>query len=136
MLHIADYIERHGCPMNYHGGRGENSGKIKIKGNARLTNKHKDTLNYDIGQRISEKDVIDQVSNVYYQRNGYWPSSFCNETDIMHSTNRIQLCSNTLPVYNTNLNTRPRYVLTCEVTSNTHDDNIPEKINIHVDCGG
>ena len=71
MLHITDYIERHGCPMNYDGSRGENFGKIKIKDNARLTNKQKDTLNYDIGRRISEEDVINEVSNVYYQRNGY-----------------------------------------------------------------
>ena len=31
MLHITDYIVRHGCPMNYDEGRGENFGKIKIR---------------------------------------------------------------------------------------------------------
>ena len=39
MLHFVDYIQRHGCPINYDGSRGENFGKLKIKDNARLTNK-------------------------------------------------------------------------------------------------
>ena len=75
--------------MNYDGSRGENFGEIKIKDNACLTNKQKDTLNYNIGRRISEEDVINQVSNVCYEKNGYWSSSFCNETDVMHNADRI-----------------------------------------------
>ena len=51
MLHITRYIKRYGCPMNFDGGRGENLGKIKIKDNAKLTIKQKDTLNFDIGRR-------------------------------------------------------------------------------------
>ena len=39
MLHICDYIERHGSPLNYDGSRGENFGKVKVKDNAKLTNK-------------------------------------------------------------------------------------------------
>ena len=136
MLHISDYIKRHGCPMNYDGSRGENFGKIKIKDNARLTNKQKGTLNYDIGRRISEEDVIDQVSNVYYQRNGYWPSSFCNEMDIMHNAKRIQLINNGSRENNPLSNRRPRYILTCDVTSNEHDDNIAEEVDVHIDWGG
>ena len=31
MLHVCDYIKRHGSPSNYDGSRGENFGKIKIK---------------------------------------------------------------------------------------------------------
>ena len=53
MLHIVDYIKRHGCPMNYDGSRGENFGKLKIKDNAQLTNKQKETLNFDISRIIS-----------------------------------------------------------------------------------
>ena len=57
--------------MNYDGSRGENFGKLKIKDNAKLTNKQKGTLNVDIGRRISEEHVIDQVSNVCYSNKGY-----------------------------------------------------------------
>lgn len=67
MLYACDYTEKHGCPMNYDESRGENFGKLKIKDNAKLTNKQKDTLNFDIGKRISEEDMIDQASNVYFQ---------------------------------------------------------------------
>ena len=35
--------------MNYDGSCGENSGKLKIKDIAKLTNKQKHTLNFDIG---------------------------------------------------------------------------------------
>ena len=136
MLHITHYIERHGCPMNYDGGRGENFGKIKIKDNAKLTNKQKDTLNFDIGRRISEEDVIDQVSNVYFQRNGFWPSSYCNETDIMDNANRIQPRNNMFRASNTVSSTRPRYILTCDVTSNEHDENLAEEIDVNIDWGG
>ena len=45
MLHVVDYITRHRFPMNYDGSCGENFGKLKIKGNAKFTNKQKDTLN-------------------------------------------------------------------------------------------
>ena len=136
MLHITHYIERYGCPMNFDGGRGENFGKIKIKDNAKLTNKQKDTLNFDIGRRILEEDVIDQVSNVYYERNGYWPSSYCNETDIMVNANRIQPRQNISRASNTVCNTRPRYTLTCNVISNEHDVNLAEEIDVNIDWGG
>ena len=83
MLHITDYIKRHGYRTNYDGSRGENFGKIKIKDNARLTNKQKDTLNYDIGRRISEEDVINQVSNVCYEKNGYWQRGYNQEVMVL-----------------------------------------------------
>ena len=46
-------------------------GKLKTKDNTKLTNKQKDTINFDISRRVSEEDVIDQVSTVYYQNVGY-----------------------------------------------------------------
>ena len=58
MLHVTDYIMRHGSPVNYDGPRGENDGKVKIKDNAKLTNRQKSKLNFDNGKRISEEDVI------------------------------------------------------------------------------
>ena len=39
MLHMCDYIKRHGCSMNHDGSRGEMYGKLKIKYDAKLTNK-------------------------------------------------------------------------------------------------
>lgn len=74
MLHVCDYIKRHGSPLNYDGSRGKNSGKIKIKDNAKTTNKQKQTFKFDIGRRISEEDVIDNASNISQQNKGYWSS--------------------------------------------------------------
>ena len=83
MLHVVDYIKRHGSPLNYDGSRGENFGKILIKDNAKLTNKQRDTLNFDIGRRLSEEDIINKASNVFHENIGLWPSEFCNEIDLM-----------------------------------------------------
>ena len=38
MLHVCDSIERHECPMNYDGSRGDTFGKLKMKNNAKLNN--------------------------------------------------------------------------------------------------
>ena len=59
MLHLIDRVIRRGCLMNYDGSRGESLGKVLTKGNAQLTNKAKDALNFDIGRRLSEEDVVD-----------------------------------------------------------------------------
>ena len=136
MLHITDYIVRHGCPMNYDGGRGENFGKIKIKDNARLTNRQKATLNYDIGRRISEEDVIDQASNVYFQQKGYWPSKYCNETDIMMNANRIQRKVNHNHSVDSEVNKKSRYKLVCSMNTNEQSDDLPIEYDIVVDWGG
>lgn len=78
--------------MNYNGTRGESFGKLKIKGNEKLTNEQKNALNF--GRRISEEYYVDQISVVYYANMNYWPSEFCNETDNMMSGNRKQLSKN------------------------------------------
>ena len=41
--------------MHNDGSRGQNFGKLKRKDNAKLTNKQKGTLNFDIGRQISEE---------------------------------------------------------------------------------
>ena len=51
-LHIFDYIQRYGCPMNYDGSRGENIGKTNIKDNAERASQQKSTLHYNISKRI------------------------------------------------------------------------------------
>ena len=61
---------------------------------------------------------------------------FCNETDIIHNFNRIQPRNNGSIPHNTIKNRRPRYILTCDVMSNEHDDQIPEEINVRIDWGG
>ena len=70
MLHIIDCITKHGYLVNYDGSRGENFGKLEMKDNAKLTNKEKDALSFDISRRISEEDIIDHISTIYYQNNG------------------------------------------------------------------
>ena len=52
--------------MNYDGSRGENFGRLKIKGDTKFTNEQKGTLNFDISRQIPEEHVIDQVPHVYY----------------------------------------------------------------------
>ena len=85
MLHVCDYIQRYGAPINYDGFRGENFDKVKHKGNAKITNKIKDTLNLDIGNRIAEKDVINQASIIYHNDNGHESSQFWSD---IHITNQ------------------------------------------------
>ena len=77
MLHTLDYIQRHGSPLNYNGSHGEKFGKVLIKDNAKLTNKQKDTLNFDIARRLAEEDILDQASFIYYENTDlffYWYS--------------------------------------------------------------
>ena len=90
MLYVCDYIKRHGSLLNYDGSRGENFGKVKIKDNAKLTRKQKGAINFDIGRRISEEDLIDNASVLFKGNKGYWSSEFCNDTDIAVNANRIQ----------------------------------------------
>ena len=136
MLHIVDYIKRHGCPMNYDGSRGENFGKLKIKDNAQLTNKQKETLNFDISRRISEEDIVDEICTVYYQNMGCWPSSFCNETDLMKNANRIQ--GNVRAVSHSGFSikhaTHPRFKLKVTIEPSDNDD-VTEVVSVHVDWG-
>lgn len=83
-LHIVDYIERFGVPGNWDGSRPEFFGKEIVKDHAKLTNKQKETLNFDISRRICETDVIDEVSKIFYQKHSRWPSQYCNDVDIMN----------------------------------------------------
>ena len=47
-----------------------------------MTNKAKDTLNFDIGRRLSEEHVVDQASNMCFQNEGVWPSNFCSNQEM------------------------------------------------------
>ena len=67
MLHVVDYIKRYGSPSNWDGGRGEHFGKTMVKDHARRTNHQKETLNFNIACRISESQIIDEISNVIFQ---------------------------------------------------------------------
>ena len=57
LLHIVDYILRHGSPSNWDGSRSEHFGKLIVKDNAKLTNHQKDTLNFDISKRLYNNSV-------------------------------------------------------------------------------
>ena len=135
MLHICDYIQRHGSPLNYDGSRGENFGKVKVKDNAKLTNKNKDTLNLDIGKRIAEEDIINQASVIYHNNNGHWPSDFCNDIDIAMNANRLQSKNHKINYLERQSNTYPRYSIVCAVEYNEHDNSIPEDVNVRIDWG-
>lgn len=81
--------------MNFDGLYAENLGKLKIKDKAKLMNKQKVTLIFDISSRIFEGDIVDQISTICYTNMGHWPSDFCNETGSMTNTNRMQPSRNT-----------------------------------------
>ena len=122
VLHIVDYIIRHGSPMNYDGSRGEYFGKTKIKDNAQLTNKQRETLNFDISRRLTEEDIVDEISAVYFQNYGEWPSKFCNiNVD-------KDMCS-------IEKKTRPRFHLKSSVDNSLSTENENE-INVDIDWGG
>ena len=137
MLHVCDYIKRHGSPLNYDGSRGENFGKIKIKDNAKITNKRKLTFNFDIGRRISEEDVIDSASNIFQQNKGYWPSEFCNDTDIAVDANRNSNDNSAVQKLKCGVSNKPKYKIICTVDyEDTNREGVIENLNLHLDWGG
>ena len=136
MLHVCDYIQRHGSPLNDDGSRGENFGKVKIKDNAKLTRKQKGAFNFDIGRRICEEDLIDNASSIFQRNKGYWPSEFCNDTDISLDANRIQKTFDGTVGIKKSVSNRPRYKLICTIENNENDDEIAEEVNVHIDWGG
>ena len=136
MLHIVDYIKRRGCPMNYDGSRGENFDKLKIIDNVQLTNKQKETLNFDISRRISEEDIVDEICTVYDQNMGCWPSSFFNEIDLMKNTNRIQGNVRTASHSGFSIKhaTHPRFKLKVTIEPSDNDA-VTEVVSVYVDWG-
>ena len=136
MLHVCDYIKRHGSPLNYDGSRGENFGKVKIKDNAKLTNKQKPTFNFDIGRRISEEDLIDNASNVFQQNKGYWPSEFCNDTDIAGNAERNNHNNVAVQGLKAGDSNNPKYKIMCSIDFDETNMEIQEKVNLHLDWGG
>ena len=120
MLHLVDYIIRHGSPMNCDGSRGENFGKTKIKDNAKLTNQQKDTLNFDIGRRVSEEDVVDEASSIFFTNMRRWPSKYCGDQDlVLHFNDSLKPNKN---------KSCPRYYIRVNFTDNS--DN-PNTLNIY-----
>ena len=136
MLHVCDYTQRYGTPINYDGSRGENFGKVKIKDNAKLTRKQKVAFNFDIGRRISEEDIINNISNILQQNKDYWPSEYCNDTDIAANINMIQTNNSRVQQLNKGVSDKPRYKLICCIEHNENDNNIAEEVNVYIDWGG
>ena len=133
MLHLVDYIIRHGCPMNYDGSRGECLAKVKVKDNAKLTNKCKLTLNYDIGRRIAEEDIVDQISTVYFENEKKWPSKYCSDQDMIH---QLDIDDN-LNDSSEFLYTKPKYHIVTSVETVDENMNLSnDKYNIEIDWGG
>ena len=91
ILHIVDYIQRFGAPNNWDGSRGEHFGKTLVKDNAKLTNRRKETLNYDISRRMYESNVMDDTCRIYFDKKDRWPSTYCNDTDLVNGTNDVDV---------------------------------------------
>ena len=89
MLHIVDYIKRFGAPSNWDGSRGEHFGKTLVKDNAKLTNRRKETLNYDISRRVSEGSVIDRSCRLHFENQNKWLSRYCNDTDLVFKESAV-----------------------------------------------
>ena len=130
MLHTIDTIQRHGAPINYDGSRGENFGKILIKDNAKLTNKQKDTLNFDIGRRVSEENIVNKASTVYFENTGTWPSEYCNEIDLMLG-NEISI-QNSTPLQKTNTHLHSYYII-AEIEKQQNPNNNTKDQIVNVD---
>ena len=64
LLHLCDIIRRHGAPCNIDGSRGEFMGKVLVKDNAKLTNKNRLSLSYDIALRYAEGRCINRLDQV------------------------------------------------------------------------
>lgn len=100
--------------MNYDKPRGEYFGKLMIKDHGQLVSKQRDAQNVDISMRISEVDVVDQISTVYHINMGYWHSKFCH-TNRMHPsmTKVVTNCLHTMP--------KSKFKLHVTITSNDND---------------
>ena len=85
LLHLCDYIQRHGVPMNYDGSRGENMGKERAKDLAKLTNQNDATMLGDVAKRYFEDHCLTTASNLHFIKTGTWVSSssrYSTEDDI------------------------------------------------------
>ena len=132
MLHTIDTIQRHGAPINYDGSRGENFGKILIKDNAKLTNKQRDTLNFDIGRRLSEENIVNKASTIYYENTGSWPSEYCNEIDLMLGNEIAMQNSVPLQKKNTHLHS---YYITAKIDKhhNTNNNTTDKLVDVNIE---
>ena len=117
--------------MNYDGSRGENFGKLKIKYNAKVTNKEKDALSFDTSWRISKEDSVDHIYSIYYQNNGRWISKYCNQTDIVMNANKSQHNVSPVVKYKTKAS-RPRFSLNVKIEWFDVQD-IPKVVQLYVD---
>ena len=127
ILHTVDYIQRHGSPLNYDGSHGEKFGKVLIKDNAKLTNKQKDTLNFDIARRLAEEDILDQASFIYYENTGRFPSKYCNETDLMLGTQQNTNQDITAHTKNTH---HAQYRLKVDIVNDVNNNSTTVEANI------
>ncbi len=96
-----------------------------------MTNKQKDTLNFDIARRLSEEDVIDQASSIYYYNYKRWPSLYCNDVNISSSDDIDSNNQNDFP----HVNSKPRYFIECKVLTQ-EEIGANEIVKVRIDWGG
>ena len=127
MLHMVDYIKRFGAPSNWDGSRGEHFGKTLVKDNAKLTNRRKETLNYDISRRVCEGSIIDRSCRLYFEGNRKWPSRYCNDTDLVYGESNSSNVDNHAVGANGNqdlqeITMRPRFFLKARKRIDRYDN--------------
>ena len=81
--------------------------------------------------------MIDNASYIYHQKNGQWPSEFCNDIDIL-SNDRDDSKEDEINDYNCEMTSnKPRYNLICDIDYNyTNNYQLQENIDVHIDWGG
>ena len=95
---------------------------MKIKDNAKLTNKQKDVISFDISRRRREESLIDDISTVYHINQGSSVSQFCNETDNTRNANRIQHSTSISTYINSRDGSKPIFNLICDIEYGDSDD--------------
>ncbi len=136
ILHITDYIKRFGAPSNWDGSRGEHHGKVLVKDNAKLTNRRKETLNYDISRRVYESNVMDDTCRIYFSKRDRWPSKYCNDTDLVNGYSDLNVHNvqeepeNHVRIYLNNA--RPCYFINAK-KSDIDDSNQDDDFEIYID---
>jgi len=86
-LHVPDDIERNGCPRNYHTGPTENHHIHNMKNHAKTTQGRRAVLDWQIGKRYFETNVINSaLSRMEHYYNRTKASSDADKS----STNQLQ----------------------------------------------
>ncbi len=81
--------------------------------------------------------MIDNASSLFQQNKGYWPSEFCNDTDIAVDANRNNNDNSAIHTMKCGVSDKPKYRIICNVDyDETDTGGVIENVNLHIDWGG